>query len=203
VTDGAQTGPTTTRRWQTRAVRWERLFADLESQLEAAERDEFETEVSDRTRREVALVELADRLRAAIGGSVSLTVMGAGALSGVVRRTGAGWLLLDEGAGREVVLVTAALVVADGLPIAARRRADVGAVASRLGLSHVLRSVARDRAPVHVLLRDGSQFDGTIDRVGADFVDVADHPTGEPRRPGQVRRLRTVGFEALSAVRAG
>jgi hypothetical protein len=37
--------------------------------------------------------------------------------------------------------------------------------------------------------------------VGADFVELAEHPAGEARRRGEVRGVRTVPFTALGAVR--
>ena len=53
-------------------MRWERLFDDLEAQLELDERREQEAEVADRTRRERAQVDLQARLLANVGVTVSL-----------------------------------------------------------------------------------------------------------------------------------
>ena len=58
-----------------------------------------------------------------------------------------------------------------------------GVVESRLGLRPALRGIARDRSTVRLHLVDGSpSLDATIDRVGADFVDVAALAAGEARR---------------------
>jgi hypothetical protein len=184
-------------------VRWDRLFEDLEAQLEVAEREEFAAEVSDRSRREVALVHLADRLRTALGTPVELTIVGTGPLAGVLRRVGASWLLLDVSAQPAALIPSEAILAARGLPGGVVEPARVGVVESRLDLAHVLRAITRDRAPVTLWLRDGTQCTGTLDRVGADFVDLAEHPAGEPRRAGQVSAVRTVTFAGIGAVRPG
>jgi hypothetical protein len=184
-------------------VRWDRLFDDLEAQLELADREEFAAEVADRSRREVALVHLLDRLRQALGAPIDLGVDGAGALNGVVRRVGQGWLLLDVASQREALVPGHAILAVSGLPAAAAEPGSIGAVQSRLDLGHVLRAIARDRSAVTVVLRDGSQYAGTLDRVGADFVDLAEHAPGEPRRAEHVSGVRTVAFAGISVVRPG
>jgi hypothetical protein len=182
-------------------VRWERLFEDLEAQLEAAERDELTAEVADRTRREVAQMLLADRLGPALGAEVELRVQGAGVIGGSLRRFGRGWLLLDPGGRPEVVVAWPAILALRGLPVSVSPTADRAELAGRLDLGHVLRGIARDRSPVAIVLCDGSQLAGTIDRVGADFLDLAEHPAGEPRRPGNVSAMRAVSLAGLSVVR--
>jgi hypothetical protein len=74
-------------------------------------------------------------------------------------------------------------------------------VAGRLGLRSVLRGIARDRSAVRIELVDGTTVDATIDRVGADFVEVAVHPAGEPRRRADVRDVEVIPFGAVAAVR--
>lgn len=76
-----------------------------------------------------------------------------------------------------------------------------GAVAARLDLRHALRGLARDRAVLTVMLLDGTSVAGTADRVGSDFVEISEHPPGEPRRRGCVLAVRTVPLVALAAVR--
>lgn len=182
-------------------MRWERLFDDMEAQLEAAARAEFAGEVADRTRRELARLRLVDRLRANIGAELQLTVAGSAPLRGQLQRVGAGWLLLQPAAGPAALVLRDAVLAVGGLPAAAVEPGSEGPVLARLDVGHALRAIARDRSSVTVLLRDGSQLDGTLDRVGADFVDLALHPPGEARREAAVRAVRTVTIEGIALVR--
>jgi hypothetical protein len=182
-------------------MRWERLFDDVEAQLEAAEHAELAGEVADRTRREIARLRLVDRLRANLGADLQLRVAGTGALSGRLRRAGEGWLLLAPATGPPALVMRAAVLSVDGLPAAAMEPGSEGPVLSRLDIGHALRAVARDRSPVAVVLRDGTRLDGTLDRVGADFADLALHPSGESRREAAVRSVRAVTFEGLAVLR--
>jgi hypothetical protein len=75
-------------------------------------------------------------------------------------------------------------------------------VLARLGLGSALRAIARDRLQVTVVLIDGSTLPGTVDRVGADFLEMAEHAPGEPRRRGDVSGMRTVAFAAVAVVRS-
>ena len=42
---------------------------------------------------------------------------------------------------------------------------------------------------------------GTVDRVGADFVEMTEHGAREPRRRGEVSAVRTIPFGALALIR--
>jgi hypothetical protein len=182
----------------TRRVRWERLFADLDAQFDAAERDEFDSEVADRTRCEVAQVKFADRLRSAVGADVDLTVAGCGRMVGRVSGAGVGWLMLTELSGATAIVVAPAVAAARNLGSAVT---PAGAVESRLGLGHVLRIVARDRSVVTVVCRDGACQRGVIDRVGADFLDLVDRPTEQRRVGDRATPTLTVALRAVAAVR--
>jgi hypothetical protein len=182
-------------------MRWERLFDDVEAQLDAAERAELAGEVADRTRREVARIGLLDRLRAGLDAELQLRILGAGVLHGRLRRAGAGWLLLEPAAGPSALVLQAAVLDVAGLPVTATEPGSEGPVLSRLDLSYALRTIARDRSPVVVQLRDGTRLDGTLDRIGSDFADVALHPAGEPRRGAAVRSVRCVPFGGLAVLR--
>ena len=181
-------------------MRWEALFADLEAQLDAAATEELNAEVADRTRRELARLHLVDRARAAVGATVTVAA-GAVTVSGTLTRVGPDWWLLREQTALEALIPLTAVGWVAGLPAAVVDPESVGAVESRLGLAHALRGVARDRAPVTLVLTDGRALTGTIDGVGADFVDVSEHAPGEARRPAQVRGARTVPFAAVAVVR--
>ena len=52
-------------------VRWDELFRDLEGQVAAVEAADLAAEVADRTRRESALLTLADRARGSVGARVT------------------------------------------------------------------------------------------------------------------------------------
>jgi hypothetical protein len=87
---------------------------------------------------------------------------------------------------------------------AGRRSAAPGSmdrVESRLKLTHALRGIARDRSTVRIDLIDGSSLDGTVDRVGADYLELALHGAGEPRRRTEVRDLAVVALSAIAVVR--
>lgn len=193
-------------------MRWDDLFTDLEAQFDALQAAELAGEVADRTRRERARIRLVDRLRATRGATVTIRVGGGLALSGRVERVGPDWLLLSDSAGEgasegagdgagEIVLPATALRWIAGLSARADDPAVDGVVAARLDLSYLLRGIARDRAVVTLTLTDGGQLSGTIDRVGSDHLDIADHDPGEPRRPSSVRAIRTIPFAAIAAVR--
>jgi hypothetical protein len=177
-------------------VRWEALFADLEAQLAAG--GEEAAQDGERARAEVARTELVDRLRAGAGAPVRLRLVDGSTFAGVLHDAGTGWLLLADGPSR-VVVPTAALAAVSGLSRAVAPPA--GQVARRLGLPSVLRALARDRAAVRLHL-PGQVLSGTIDRVAADHLDLAEHPVGEARRPGAVREVLTVPLRAVVAVRS-
>jgi hypothetical protein len=183
-------------------VRWEALFDDLEAQLSAAEAGELAAEVSDRSRREVARLHVADRVRLAHGAELTVGLGAAGVVNGRVMRSGPQWWLL-AGTGGDQLVCTSAVSWVTGLPALAGDPDAVPAVHARLGLPHALRGIARDRSPVVLVLRDGATVTGTIDRVGADFVDLAEHAPGEARRLSAVRGARTVLTASLALVRAG
>ncbi len=170
---------------------WEGLFADLEAQFDAQERLEHDAEVADRTRRERALVDLYSRLVGHVGRPLAVRVVTGARLEGVLGDVGDGWVLLGE-----AVLAVDAVVGWSGLSL----RPQDATRARRFGLGHVLRGLARDRAAVRVLDRSGATSTGTIDRVGADHLDLAEHAPDEPRRSATVRSVRSIPFAALVSV---
>ncbi len=184
-------------------MRWQRLFEDLEAQLADLERAELDGEVRDRTRRELALLRTADRVRAARGAVLQVSVLPADPpVRGLLLDVGPDWLLLEEQPGRDALVSLAAVQSVSGL---GRRTAapEQDVVAGRLDLRWALRGLVRDRAAVRLQRRDGRQLSGTLDRVGADHVDLAEHPPGEARRALAVTGVVLVPLEAVSVVRSG
>lgn len=177
------------------AMRWQLLFDDLEAQLARQDAAELESEVAERTRAERATVDLADRLLA--HGSAPLRLgLGGARVTGVVLDVAPQWLVLNDGRA-DVLVPTAAVTSVAGLGRAAAP--PPGQVLRRLGLGNALRALSRDRAPVVVGTVDGN-FTGTIDRVLADHLDLAEHPVDEVRRSGAVRSVVSLPFAALRTV---
>src|SRR4051794_28739257 len=166
-------------------MRWDSLFDDLEGQLEqelTAKGDELRAEEE---RLRLGRLSLRDRICAAVAATpaepIRLRLVTGESLAVTVRTIGRDWLSGEVADGRpEGMLVPlaaiAALLVAPRLvgatlepPADAER-----ALPARLGLPFVLRDLARRRVPVTLQLASGA-LDGTIDRVGRDFLDLAVH----------------------------
>ncbi|MEJ5946164.1 hypothetical protein WDZ17_12770 [Pseudokineococcus basanitobsidens] len=181
-------------------MRWERLFADLEGQLEQEDAAALRAEVADRTRAEQADVWLAERLRAHVGQRLVVHLLGAAVVEGRVEDVGPDWAVLAEPSARGQALVPLASV-ASVAGLSRRVAVPAGEVLRRLSLRTALRALARDRSPVRLDV-PGSELTGTLDRVAADHVDLALHPPGEPRRAGAVLEVRAVPLAALRVVRS-
>ena len=180
------------------AMRWDALFADLEAQLDAGQAAELALEVADRQRAEQAGVALADRVRAHAGQGLRMWLRDGSTVEGTVGDAAAEWVVLHDGPAQLLVPWAGVVSVAGLSRLVAP---PAGQVLARLGLRHALRALARDRVAVRLYVERG-ELTGTIDRVGADHVDVAEHVPGESRRPGAVRAVRTVRTAALLAVRS-
>ncbi len=75
-----------------------------------------------------------------------------------------------------------------------------GHVFQRLRLTTALRELAHDRQHVRIVLRDATSLSGTIDRVGDDIVELAQHDPGEPRRRGDVAGVQVIPIAAIGAI---
>jgi hypothetical protein len=182
-------------------MRWQQLFADLRAQFDEAEAAADRAESASRARAELGAVRLAERLGGTLGCTVTLRCRGAAHVSGVLADVGADWLLLEEAAGREALVATGAVIAVGGLGRQTAAPIEGGIVQARLDLRRAARALARDRAAVQVVLEDGGVLTGTIDRVGADFLELAVHALDEPRRAGVVRGVLAVVLAAVVMIR--
>jgi hypothetical protein len=193
-------------------VRWDRFFDDLEDQLASeweAERAALDTEAE---RLRLSRVTLKERAAALVERDRSTTppafeFADGTMLNAEVTRVGADWVGLDpvEGPPAAVLAPLAAIVGVSlshaDLLRSARPAAARSALADRVTLGFVLRDLVRRRVPVTVHLAHGRSLTGTIDRAGADHLDLALHEPGSPRRASDVTGHRIVSFEAVARVR--
>ncbi|HEX2904176.1 MAG TPA: hypothetical protein VHO01_12030 [Jatrophihabitans sp.] len=119
-------------------------------------------------------------------------------MTGQLARVHGEWLLMVHEHGRESLVATRHVQSIRGLGRYSSPSTTQSTVDLRFGLNLALRRVARERSPVRLHLVDGV-IDGTIDRVGSDFCDVALHAANEPRRRGTVREVALVPIAALVA----
>ncbi|MDQ7878814.1 hypothetical protein Q9R08_12560 [Microbacterium sp. QXD-8] len=195
-------------------MRWDRFFDDLEDQLASeweAERAALDTEAE---RLRLSRVQLAERLTQLTARDPAAPVVasfdladGATVRAGVTG-VGADWVSLALAEGpRGAVIVPFAAISSIGMPHAdllrtARPAPTRSPLADRLTFGFVLRDLVRRRAGVAVHLVSGRVLTGTIDRAGADHLDLALHEPGAPRRADAVAGYRLVPFVAIAWLRA-
>ncbi len=183
-------------------MRWQRLFADLTAQFDEAEAAAELAESAARARAELGAVSLAERFAGSSGAEVRLRCRGAGLIAGVLVDVGPDWLLLVDERGAERVVATRSLTSVTGLGRRTAHEED-GGPRVEFGLRLVLRATARDRSAVTLTTDDGAVLTGTIDRVGADFVELAEHPVDEPRRAAAVRAVHAIALASVAVVTRG
>ena len=182
-------------------MRWQQLFADLQAQFEAEEAAAEQAESASRARAEVGALGIADRLRGALGLPVALACGGAGVVTGTLVDVGADWLLVEDDGARQCLVALAAVRSVSGLSRRTAVPENVGPVRGQLNLRRALRGLARDRSAVQIVLDDGGVLSGTLDRVGADYVELAEHAADLPRRAEAVQGVRAVVIAGIAVVR--
>ena len=85
-------------------MRWDRLFDDLQAQMDGDGQRERDLEVSDRTRRERAQVGLHERLIAHQGLRVELRLVAGVLVTGKVADVGSDWVLVHDAGDRGTIV---------------------------------------------------------------------------------------------------
>jgi hypothetical protein len=184
-------------------MRWQQLFADLTAQFDEAEAAAELAEAASRARSEIGAVTLAARFAGSTGAELRLRCRGAGRVTGELADVGQDWLLLVDERGAESVVATRAVTSVTGLGRRTADEEDHDGPRVQFGLRLVLRAMARDRSAISLTTDDGVVLTGTIDRVGADFVELAEHAVDEPRRAGAVRAVHAVALASVAVVTRG
>lgn len=189
-------------------VEWEHLFEDLEGQLAAEWESERAALDAESERLRISKLTLHERLRtmAADTPRLLLELVGGERWDTTLRAIGADWIGVQaDGDARMRVVPLAAVeaIGADHGTLLAGLAADAApaGLRERMTFGFVLRDLARRRTPVTIARRGSDPQHGTIDRAGADHLDLALHDPHEPRRARAVRGFRLVSFAAVTWVR--
>lgn len=176
----------------------ERLLKELSAEFELELRREAEQAAAAATRAQAGQVALWERLSRLTGGAVTVQ-------SGPMRvhgtllasypdlftvRSADGWHhLVHPGPTISVVLA----------PGSGPLRLAGGGV-NGYGFALAMRELSRRREPVRILLAAAGMVAGTIEIVGNDYLELAEHDPGEARRRAAVTAHRLLPFSAVAVV---
>jgi hypothetical protein len=133
-------------------------------------------------------------------GSETVVLAGPRAFRGTVVASYPEFLVLRDADGAEHLIRHGSAVSVALAPELPSLRPTPAATTRRYQFALALRELARRREPIRVLVADGTSCDGTIEAVGSDYLEIAEHDLGEARRRGAVRARRFIGFAAVVAV---
>jgi hypothetical protein len=199
-------------------MRWDHLFDDLESQLEQELGAEDLDLLAEEERLRLGRLTLRDRLREIMAASgvdrpLRLVLVDGSRIALSPGAIGRDWLAgeLQGHTSRTASCVVPFVAIAGCLPdavqVAASTTGDAGegsvaagSLGARLGLAFVLRDLCRRRIPVRLSTLT-EQLHGTIDRVGRDHLDLAEHDPDVARRDNAVHTLRILPTAHLVMLR--
>jgi hypothetical protein len=197
-------------------MRWDDLFDDLEGQLEQELGAEEVDLLAEEERLRLGRLSLRDRVLAmtrageAAADELRLVLRDGTTVMVAVGSVGRDWLVGELGGPRRGSCLVPLGAIASVLPTAEQlSRSVLGepssesavSLSGRLGLSFVLRDLCRRRAALELSTASGGRLHGTIDRVGRDHLDLAEHEAGVPRRAAAVTRIRMLPVAELVLVR--
>ncbi|HEX8134556.1 MAG TPA: hypothetical protein VF880_14155 [Actinomycetes bacterium] len=176
-----------------------RVFEELEAKFEAGLRREADQETAAALRAGIGETVLWEQL-ARRTGTQAVAHAGSRRFRGVVVASYPEFLVLHDGDGTEHLIrygpATSVALPAEPTTL----QPAPAAAARRYRLSLALRELARRREPVRVELVDSGRVDGTIEAVGSDYLEIAEHDPGEARRRRAVKARRFLGLAAIAAV---
>lgn len=178
---------------------WEEAFDDLDVHLAARREDERRAHEAEEDRQRIAQLVLRDRVRA-VGGAVTVETE-AGLVVGEVAGAGVGWVALRSSHELTLVRLDAVLTVTPATLSRSVLPMPEDELSARVTFGFASRALARSRIAVIVQRRDGATLGGTIDRAGADHLELAVHETDQPRRQENVRSVVWVPFAAIATMR--
>jgi hypothetical protein len=175
-----------------------RVFDQLEAEFEAGLRREAEQETVAALRAQVGATAMWERLARRTGAD-GVVRAGRRLVRGAVLASYPDFFVLQGSDGAQHLVrfeaTSIALPAEQGPPQPAP-----GAAVRRYAFGLALRELARRREPVRLELTDGTAIDGTVEAVGSDYLEMAEHDIGEARRETAVRARRFAAFTAVAFV---
>lgn len=195
-------------------MRWDRLFDDLESQLDREQRDEERALAIEEERLRLGRLHLRDRLLALVHGAgaeqlVRVELSGGRRVAVRIQTFGRDWISValphpDRPESQAIIPLGAIAAI---LPDRAQLEPSIEPVspssarlAERMTMTFVLRDLCRRRTPVEITTLDGTVH-GTLDRVARDHFDLAVHERGAARRERDVQSYRIMPVERVTLIR--
>lgn len=191
---------------------WEALFDDLTSGLESEWEYERAAREAEQLRLHIARLTAHERFAALAADRRPATLMlrDGRALAGDLVGVGADWVALHHAGPAALHLVPEAAIVSVVTdtatlraclpPTAASGASDAASLTTRMTFGYIARDLARRRVPVFVHADGGWQHHGTIDRAGADHLDIAVHDRDVPRRSSAVRTAHLLAFAHVTSI---
>lgn len=150
------------------------LFRDYEARLAAVQQANLELDAREMQKAEFSKIQMSDRLAAQQGQILTVFVDGGQKWEGVLESVGLGWVQL-KCAHESVLIPQKSIFWWEGGNL--HSQVDAHTVSRKLSFAFALRSLVKYRLVVRLLLDEGQEIDGVIERVGADFLDIKVHPT--------------------------
>jgi hypothetical protein len=187
-------------------MRWDDLFADLDARFEELADEQMLAELADRQRSAAGQIRMVQRFAGAVGRPARVRTAAGQVVTGRMAEVGPDWLLLTQHAGSEVLIALRWVTAVEG--VVRTTGLALTDLERRFDLRLALRGVARDRSPVTITVPGaaergdtGTELTGTIDRIGFDFVELAQHAPWEPRRAVDVRSVALIPLNSVILVR--
>jgi hypothetical protein len=174
-----------------------RLFEELEAEFEASLRREAEQEAVAALRAQAAETSLWESLARRVGTEIVVRA-GTRMYRGTLLASYPDFFVV-RASNRSQHLIRLSPTISVWMP-ADRQRLRPLAPAPRYRFVLALRELARRREPVRLELADENAVDGTVQLVGSDYLELAEHDLAEPCRGPSITGRRLVGIAAVVVV---
>jgi hypothetical protein len=183
---------------------WDGWLAELEAEFDALRRQEETRETVAAVRHEVGEASLWEQLARRVGVQVTVTFaagVGSDVLRGELLASYQDFCVIQPEAGSGHHLVRFGPHISLALPALQARplQPTPSGTARVYSFKLALRLLARQREPVRIRFGNGTAATGTLEAVGADYLELAEHdPSDAPRRQAvRARRVADLGAVAV------